>query len=169
MPRMPSRLPPLFLLLALWTLSSGTRADAAGIAVIVAYDAPRLHLDRATLRDIYLKKIFVDEHGTALIPVNLPPDDLLRRAFSLNLFRETADELQSYWNERYFHGVRPPYVLGSPNAVVRFVARTSGAIGYVATCQVDASVRRVLVLPVPASEREAVDRLCDGARHHDHS
>ncbi len=131
-----------------------------GVAVIVARDAPRPGLDRITLREIYLKKIFVDGDGHALIPVNLPPEDPLRRAFSLSLLGETSDRLQAYWNERYFHGVRPPYVLGSPNAVIRFVAGTDGAIGYVATCQVDPSVRELMVLPVPPGEHEAVQQLC---------
>jgi ABC-type phosphate transport system substrate-binding protein len=152
---------PLVLVVALGAAPLPVPARAGpGIAVIVSRDAPRRVLDRVTLSDIYLKKIFVDGAGNALIPVNLPPDDPLRRAFSLSLLGQTSDQLQGYWNERYFHGVRPPYVLGSPNAVIRFVAGTDGAIGYVAACQVDARVRALMVLPVPPSEREAVERLC---------
>ncbi len=132
-----------------------------GIAVIVARDAPQARMDRVTLRDIYLKKVFVDEEGNPLVPVNLPAGDPLRRAFSLSLLGKPSDALEGYWNARYFHGVRPPYVLGSPNAVVRFVASTEGAIGYVAACQLDDSVRELMRLPLPTSERKAVDRLCD--------
>ncbi|MEJ2346085.1 MAG: hypothetical protein P8076_00835 [Gammaproteobacteria bacterium] len=145
---------------ALWAGGGGARA--AGIAVIVARSGPRLELDRATLRDIYLKKVFVSARGVAFIPVNLPPDHVLRRAFSRALLHESGDQLQAYWNQRYFHGVRPPYVLGSQTAVVRFVARTPGAVGYVAPCRVDSSVRRILLLPLPAAESRAVDRLCPG-------
>jgi hypothetical protein len=160
----PSRaLPRVLLAVCLCTLASLGRAEE-GIAVIVARDTPALKLDRATLRDIYLKKIFVDERGLGRVPVNLPPDNPLRRAVSLSLFRESEDALQRYWNERYFHGVRPPYVLGSQTAVLRFVARTEGAIGYVASCRLDESVRPVLFLPVPPAEREAVARLCADAR-----
>lgn len=151
----------LALTAALWAGSGGARA--AGIAVIVARHGPRLELDRATLRDIYLKKIFVNNRGVAFIPVNLPPNHPLRRAFSRALLQETTNQLQAYWNQRYFHGVRPPYVLGSQTAVVRFVARTPGAVGYVAPCRVDSSVRRILLLPLPAAAAKAVDRLCAGA------
>lgn len=154
----------LALATALWVLSFTTWADI-GIAVVVGHNAPPMHINRATLRDIFLKKIFVTEQGDPYIPVNLPPGQPLRRAFALMLFRETGDELQSYWNERYFHGVRPPYVLGSQNAVLKFVARTPGAIGYVATCRVDKNVRTLLVLPVPPPERHAVDRLCNAPRN----
>ena len=159
MPRLSGYLQRTLLAVCLLMLSAAGRADV-GIAVIVARDAPPLTLDRATLRDIYLKKIFVDEQGIGRVPVNLPPDSPLRHAVSLSLFRESEDTLQRYWNERYFHGVRPPYVLGSQTAVLRFVARTEGAIGYVASCRLDAGVRAVLFLPVPASERRAVARLC---------
>jgi len=157
---LPGHLLPRLLLAALGLIAAGSARSDPQIAVIVARDAPHIALAPATLRDIYLKKIFVDEHGHALVPANLPPGHALRRAFAADLFRRPQQALQRYWNERYFHGVRPPYVLGSQNAVLRFVAHTEGAIGYVASCRVDASVRTVLTLPVPAAERAAVARLC---------
>ncbi len=135
-----------------------------GIAVIVARSGPELPIDLATLRDIYLKKIVVDRAGHMLVPVNLPSGNALRRAFSLSLLHETSEGLQNYWNERYFHGIRPPYVLGSQAAVLRFVSGTEGAIGYVASCRVNASVRAVLVLPVPADQAGVIDRLCAQSR-----
>lgn len=130
------------------------------IAVIMARDAPDIKLNTAVLRDIYLKKIFLDDHDREFIPLNLPADHTLRRAFSLALFHKGAQELQSYWNQRYFHGITPPYVLASPQAVVQFVAKTPGAIGYVTSCDLDARVKQVLSLPVPPSQQEAVEKLC---------
>jgi ABC-type phosphate transport system substrate-binding protein len=150
---------PLFLITCLWLLPGLARAGG-GIAVIVARNAPHMGLNHSLLRDIYLKKIFVDEGGHELVPVNLPPDHPLRRAFSQGLLHVNGNELENYWNEKYFHGVRPPYVLGSQNAVVQFVVSTEGAIGYVAECKVDASVRVIMVLTVPKSLRKDVDRLC---------
>jgi ABC-type phosphate transport system substrate-binding protein len=147
----------------LWT-GAGPAGAAEGIAVIVARNAPQTTMDRATLRDIYLKKVFVDPQGNALVPVNLPADNALRRAFSRELLREDAEALQSYWNERYFHGIRPPYVLGSQRAVLRFVAGTEGAIGYVASCRVDADVRVLARLPVPSAERGALREACKPPR-----
>ena len=111
---------------------------AVEIAVIAARSVPAVQMDAGILRDIYLKKIFVDDAGRKIIPVNLPVAHPLRLALSERLFNLSSAELQDYWNQRYFHGVTPPYVLASQDAVVRFVARTPGAIGYVARCQVDA-------------------------------
>ena len=131
-------------------LTLATPAACEDIAVIVARDAPTQTLDAGTLRDIYLKKIFLDTAGRKLVPVNLPADTPLREAFSQALFHTHSDELQDYWNQRYFHGITPPYVLASEDAVVRFVARTPGAIGYVAGCHVDGSVRVVVRLAIEA-------------------
>lgn len=142
------------------TLLCATAAAKDEIVVIVARDTPDLRLTTAALRDIYLKKIFLDDHNREFIPLNLPPDHALRRAFSLALFNKGAQELQNYWNQRYFHGITPPFVLGSPQAVVQFVAKTPGAIGYVTPCDLDPRVKPVLTLPAPASAREELEKLC---------
>ncbi|WP_426663732.1 hypothetical protein [Rhodanobacter aciditrophus] len=152
-----------YLLLALTglfgTLAAG-RASAASpprIAVIVGAPAPRLAMNRDTLRDIYLKKIFVDQDGRRLVPVNLPPESPLREAFTRTLIRMPESRLQDYWNRQYFQGVSPPYVLGSQQAVVRFVASTPGAIGYVAPCFLSPGVHVALWLPLPAGSGATAD------------
>jgi hypothetical protein len=138
----------------------GAAAAKDEIAVIVSRDTADLHLDVATLRDIYLKKIFLSDRNLEFIPLNLPPDHALRRAFSVTLFNKGAQELQNYWNQRYFHGITPPFVLGSPQAVVEFVAKTPGAIGYVTPCDLDPRVKTALTLPAPPAERDELRKLC---------
>jgi len=138
----------------------GAAAAKDEIVVIVSRDTPDFQLNPATLRDIYLKKIFLNDHNQEFIPLNLPPDHVLRRAFSVTLFNKGAQELQNYWNQRYFHGIAPPFVLGSPQAVVQFVAKTPGAIGYVTPCDLDPRVKTVLTLPAPAAARDELEKLC---------
>lgn len=135
-------------------------ASGADIAVIVARDASTQMVNAGTLRDIYLKKIFLDASGRKFIPLNLPADAPLREAFSRALFHQGSDESQNYWNQNYFHGITPPYVLGSQDAVVRFVAQTPGAIGYVASCYVNPSVRQVLTLTIDLEAGVNLDGLC---------
>jgi ABC-type phosphate transport system substrate-binding protein len=130
------------------------------IAVIVANDSPEVAVDRVKMRDIYLKKILMDADGKVLIPVNLPPEHPLRRSLTETLFNKSAQQLQDYWNQRYFHGITPPYVLHSQEAVVQFVAKTPGAIGYIAACRLDERVKWVLKLNAPVSQRQAVAELC---------
>ena len=130
------------------------------IAVIVAQDAPAAAIETVALRNIYLKKLFVDGRGQEFIPLNLPPDHPLRVAFSQALFNKSAQSMQDYWNQRYFQGIAPPYVLSSQTAVLQFVAKTPGAIGYVATCRLTPHVKALLYLSAPAAAREAITASC---------
>lgn len=138
----------------------GTAWARDEIAVIVAGDAPAASITPLMLRDIYLKKILLDDNGAPFIPVNLPPANPLRRGLAESLFNKSTQQLQDYWNQRYFQGITPPYVLHSQEAVVQFVAKTPGAIGYIAACRLDARVRPVLTVSVPPSERAALAGLC---------
>ena len=137
------------------TFARYTMAAQAGESKIAVIVSSRDHdvatIDPGTLRNIYLKKVFVDPQGHAYIPVNLPPDSRLRQAFFRTAIGMSELRLQNYWNQQYFQGVSPPYVLGSEAAVVEFVAKTPGAIGYVEPCFVTADVHAVQLLTLPAA------------------
>ena len=151
---------PLLLLLAGPTPAA--RADAE-IAIVVARDGPvpRLSgpLDRRRLARVFRGQIKVGRDGQRLHPVNLPARHPLRVAFSRALFHRSPEEMAQYWNEQYFQGNTPPHVVASEEAMLRFVARTPGAIGYVAACHVDDRVRVILRLRVRAPRLAA---LCRG-------
>jgi hypothetical protein len=54
----------------------------------------------------------------------------------------------------YFHGVLPPHVLASEEAVILFVSSTPGAIGYVSGCVPEHKVNVVLMVgELPACPR----------------
>jgi ABC-type phosphate transport system, periplasmic component len=127
----------------------GAWASSLKLVVITASVAPRLSFDRYTLRNVFLEKIFVDKDGRRLIPVNLPAGSPLREAFAQEVTHLPDAQQGDYWNRQYFQGVSPPYVLASQQAVVRFVAVTPGAVGYVMSCYADSSVRVVFELPLP--------------------
>ena len=124
-------------------------ASDASIAVIVGPSAPAIGYDHQTLKDVFLKRIVVDNKGEPLVPLNLSPSDPLRQAISQALWGQPPEAKQRYWNERYFSGVTPPYVVRSQEAMLRFVAETPGAVGYVSSCMVDARVTVISHLPVP--------------------
>jgi ABC-type phosphate transport system substrate-binding protein len=133
----------------------GAQAESLNIVVITAPQAPRLSFDRYTLRNVFLRKIFVDKDGQRLIPVNLPAGSPLREAFVQEVTHLPDAQQDDYWNRQYFQGVSPPYVLASQQAVVRFVAATPGAIGYVTSCYVDSSVRVVFEFGLPSATATA--------------
>ncbi|MGE5319207.1 MAG: hypothetical protein ACM3KD_03405 [Hyphomicrobiaceae bacterium] len=129
MPTMPSL---LVLCLALF-LPAAAAADLP-FAVIAAPGATDHRLTREAVALIFKRKQNYWESGTRIQPVNLPPAHPLRRAFSQAILGHPPEELEDYWRERYFHGVLPPHVLASEEAVILFVRSTPGAIGYVSTC-----------------------------------
>lgn len=126
---------PMVLLLAV-ALGAAVAVAAAGepIAVIVSSPHAETRLDLADLALIYQRKRLYWPDGQRIQPVNLAAQDTLRLAFSRAVLGADPAALDSYWNEQYFHGVRPPYVVASSEAMQRFVADTPGAIGYVAAC-----------------------------------
>jgi hypothetical protein len=136
------------------------RADE-NIAVIVGNAPPHITFDRANLVDIFLKRIQVDDDRASLVPLNLAATNPLRVAFSLSLTGERPGSMQRYWTERYFHGISPPYTVRSQEAMLRFVADTPGAIGYVASCRVDGRVHVAAHLPVPAELASQIHQLCE--------
>ena len=136
-------------------------AAAPEIAVVMAPDSTGVPADQAVLADIYRGRIVVDDQGQAYVPVNLPAWHGLRRAFSRGLFASDPEDLEQYWNEQYFHGVSPPFVVESTEAVVRFVSATAGAIGYVLDCEADSRVKIVMRLPLSHDEAGAV-AICSG-------
>jgi hypothetical protein len=144
----------LAFLLALWP---GVPSPWAGeaLAVVVAAGSPLDRLAPEAVRLVFARKSQVDQQGHRWIPLNLPAADPLRRAFSLAVFDALPEDLEEYWNNQYFHGINPPEVLASEEAVLRFVAATPGAIGYVRAPLADGRVKVVLSIPVPAVAAKA--------------
>lgn len=87
--------------------------------------------DREEARRVWLLRRRFWRDGTRIVPVNLPAASPVRDAFSRAVLRRPARELSAYWNDLWFHGTAPPPVLPSERAVLLFVARTRGAVGYV--------------------------------------
>jgi len=155
MARLRHFLSPLLIACCTLWLGNGKALAQDQIAVIISSQAPSMPLDSATLRAIYLKKIFLNDRGDALIPVNLPAKHPLRQAFTRVTMHMSDSQLRSYWNRRYFQGISPPYVLASQEAVVRFVASTPGAVGYIHPCYLNASVRLLMLLPANLPDEAA--------------
>ena len=136
--------------LALLVLLIGAAAIAQAaepvIAVIVPAQRAGVSLNADDVSLVYKRKKLLWPDGRRIEPVNLPADNPLRRRFSDSVLRLTPDSMEAYWNEQYFHGVRPPHVLASETAVLRFVAGTRNAIGYLPYCSMDERVRAVMLV-----------------------
>jgi len=134
----------LALVASLW--SAQAFGEESGIAIVMAPNAVPGHVNRDELALIFKRKKRYWESGERVQPVNLPATHLLRRAFTMQVYNHTPEELEDYWRDQYFQGVLPPYVLASEEAVIRLVSTTPGAIGYVSACSTDHRVVVVLRL-----------------------
>lgn len=145
----------LFGLLLLWMLSPEPLRAEETIAIVTSASFPLTEaLSKEELGRIYRRKKLFWENGEKIIPVNLPAAHPLRRHFSHLVLGLLPEEMEAYWNEQYFHGVSPPYVLASEEGVLQFVATTPGAIGYVSAAAVTKHVHVLFALPVPSAEKQ---------------
>ncbi len=136
---------------------NGGRAIAVVVAAGDSWNGIRGGMSKRLLAQIYRKQVVLDDKGIRLHPVNLPASHPLRAIFSQAVFRRSPLDMAGYWNEQYFQGISPPHVVASQEAVMRFVADTPGAIGYVAACRVDKRVRVIYRLEV---KKKLADSLC---------
>ncbi len=137
-------------LIALAFLGLAQNSFAEGprpLAVIVSGNAEfsstkKINAEELSL--IYWRKKQYWQGGVRIHPVNLQAEHPLRLYFSKVVLDSTPDEQSNYWNGLYFHGTAPPYSVQSEEAVLRYVASTKGAIGYVDACKVDTRVKPML-------------------------
>ena len=118
----------------------------AFIAIVVGKNHSEKRMRLGDLALIFRRKQLFWKDGTKVNPVNLPATNPLRQLFSRSVLGASPEDLEKYWNDMYFHGVSPPFVLASDEAVLRFVAQTPGAIGYVSYCSVDARASVLLIV-----------------------
>ena len=112
------------------------------IAIIANRDVLSVSSDELGL--IYWRKQLYWEQGQRIKPVNLRPEHPLRQQFSQIILGSLPKKQIDYWNGQYFNGILPPYSVNSEEAVLRYVAQTSGAIGYVEACHVDNRVKAIM-------------------------
>lgn len=112
------------------------------IAVIMPADQAKT-ISLPELKLIYLRKKDYWANGKHIHAVNLPADHPVRMQFSSKILGSLPSAQTDYWNGVYFHGISPPYVVNSEEAVVRYVTDTNGAIGYIQACNVDSRVKAI--------------------------
>jgi hypothetical protein len=123
--------------LGLLLLGQSRSARAAGqeapaFRVIVHPTRPERGAPRSFVADAFLKKVTRWADGEVLRPVDLRPQAAARLRFTERVLKRSIGAVRSYWQQRIFSGrdVPPPEV-DSDEAVVAFVSKSAGAIGYV--------------------------------------
>ena len=151
------------LLLILFACVAHSRAEETQpIAVVVSSNAELDASKRMVAEDlslIYWRKMQYWQGGVHIHPVNLHAEHPLRLRFSKKVLGNLPAEQSNYWNGLYFHGTNPPYSVQSEEAVLRYVATTKGAIGYVSACSVDARVKVIFWIDDKGLSTSAPEKL----------
>ena len=134
-----------------WIACHSARADAPpseSFLVIVNAHNPARSADRDFVADAFLKRASRWDDGEGLRPGDLRTSSAARRAFSTSVLQRTVAAVRSYWQQRIFSGRDvPPPELESEEAMLRYVAKYRGALGYVpATTKLDGSNVKVIVV-----------------------
>ena len=127
------------LMFSIMTLMSS--AVFAEVAVIVN-PANGNSLSDSDISRIYLGKSKSFGDGTSIEAVNQQPDAGVTEAFNEKVVKKSSSQLKAYWSKLVFTGKgTPPKELDSDEAVLDFVAKNPGAIGYIDASKVNDSVK----------------------------
>lgn len=121
----------LFLVLA--TAGGATLPAAERQVLIVANPALGIdRIDQEGLLRIYLLRQTVWPDGSPIVALNREPGSAERELFTSAVLRQSAAALATHWQQMHFKGKMPPLVHESDEAILAFVRKVPGAIGYVA-------------------------------------
>lgn len=80
---------------------------------------------------IYLLRTTVWPDGSHIVPVNREATSAIRADFTARVLKQDNESLAAYWNQMHFMGREPPVVQESDDAMLAFVRKVPGAVGYV--------------------------------------
>ena len=121
-----------FLAIVVLLVSVSALAQEPAYRVIVHPDNPTSSLSRDQLADMLLKKVTRWPDGETINPVDQRTNSHARKELTERVLRKSMAAVRSYWQQLIFSGRSlPPLELDSDAAVVAFVAKHRGAVGYV--------------------------------------
>jgi ABC-type phosphate transport system substrate-binding protein len=122
------------------------QARAPSFRVIVNPSNPSSTVDRHFLLDVFLKRATRWDNGEATHPVDLSADSPARRKFSSEVLGRPVSAIQSFWQQAIFSGRDvPPPELETEEAVVQYVLKHRGGVGYVSDGTDISAVKSVVV------------------------
>lgn len=117
---------------ALLVAPQPSRAGDEDIVVIAHKGVAATSISRDDLRPIYQAKKNTWPDGSPVKAFNLPDASDVRHGFDAAVLGLDPDRVARYWiDQKIRGGARPPSSAPSPALMVRVVAATAGAIGYV--------------------------------------
>lgn len=106
-------------------------ASPAEVAVIANRSVTVDRIDRTLLLDVYTGEVKQWNNGEPVVLIDLKPKSTVKSAF-YEFLGKSASRMKSIWMKNLLTGEgKPPESLESQADIVKMVASTPGAIGYV--------------------------------------
>src|SRR5688572_28954112 len=137
----------MFAAVALAAASAGDPVAAPDdYKVVVNPRNPITAIDRAFLREAYLRRATGWTGGEPIRPIDLATRFAVRERFVIDVLKKTPAQLKRYWNQQIFSGKgMPPPEAESPAAAIAYVLGNAGAVAYL---PLDAGTGRAKVIGV---------------------
>ncbi|MCV2351275.1 phosphate ABC transporter substrate-binding protein [Paucibacter sp. Y2R2-4] len=113
------------------------RADA----VVIVHPSNAVSMDDEQVSKIFLGQTKTFPGGAEATPVD-NKEGPLREDFGNKVLKKSPAQLKALWARQIFTGgAKPPRELASEDEVLKFVASTPGAIGYIDSSKANSSVK----------------------------
>ncbi len=131
--------------LVLYVLGGAANVAHASDFVLIVNESNRVSdLRTEDVSRIFLKKTRHWGNGVEIRPADRTEKSAVRRSFTKRVHGRSVSAIKMHWNKKIFTGRGvPPRELRSDAAVVEFVRKNPGAVGYV---RVDAPMQRTRIV-----------------------
>jgi ABC-type phosphate transport system substrate-binding protein len=110
-----------------------SRPAAAEELLIIANPSANVTapLSLGKIAAFYLLRTTTWPDGSRVIPVNREAGSDTRMNFTSSVLQEDNATLTTYWNQMHFMGKLPPVVQQSEQAMLAFIQKVPGSVGYI--------------------------------------
>lgn len=116
------------------------------LVAVVARNCNLSDISLGTLRRIFLGETVDGPDGARFVGFNHPPKTRPRVLFDSVVLGMNPDEAARYWvDQRIRGGARPPRTVASIELLRQVIAQLPGAISYLPSSELDASVRALTI------------------------
>jgi hypothetical protein len=134
------------IILTIFCLLAGAKFSLAQVAIIAHKAVPDDTLSQAQLLDFYSGEIKSWSNKVRVVVFDLKPAGEAKEAF-YKLLGKTSSRMKSIWLKKLLMGEGdPPEALASEEEVLKRVASTPGAIGFVSKAKATPEVRIIVIV-----------------------
>lgn len=128
------------LAMTLFLFSTSSLADVA----VIVHPSNASAIDATAITKIFTGKSKSFSDGSKVGPVSQGSSSAIAKEFNKKALKKSSSQLKAYWSKLVFTGKgTPPKELSNDAAVLKHVASTPNAIGFVSPSSVDGSVKVV--------------------------